>query len=242
MQLAVGSYRFLSDTAAVRTSRRLIHDDFNNPVAYRVTLACDGRLDGNSQSEITAASVALETALLLPFQDIVMYQSDGGVAWSLLNATSIAGVRITDMEYPSGEGAEYATYRTFRFTAEADYPTGFGSLLIAFTETVTFYGGGALRGFLQPDNAPPIPQTIKLALPFYAEQVGEATALKAWPEPAGPIWPAALLEAPRKPYTSPRRVERGLGFTVGWSYWFGSASPLNGRPRVIVAGGGGGGG
>jgi hypothetical protein len=242
VQLAVGTYRFLPDTVVTRTGLRTLHDDFSNPVGRRITLVAEGRLEGDGQTAITSASVSLENALAIPFPDITLYQTNGAPAWSMLNAGSIAGVRITELEYPEGEGAEYAQYRTFRLKAEADYPTGFGSLLLSFTETVTFYGGGPVRGFLEPIHGPPIPQTIKEFTPYFAEQVGQATALRTWPEPAAPLWPTALLEKGRKPYTSPQRVPRGLGFTVGWAYRFGSPGPLNGRPRVLVGSGGGGGG
>jgi hypothetical protein len=238
VQLWYGGYAFPANAVEVTTQRDLVDDDRGLPVAYRDTMTGQGTVFGSSQSEITAACAALERALGLQGQNLVMYQDNGAVAFGLLNALSLNGVRMKGPNYPSSQGAEYATYRTFSFVCTADYPLptlpAGANLLVSFQETLSFSGGGPKRAFLQPVNGLPIRQTVYAATPYLATQSGSAAALRGWPTPPPPLWPGLLLENGEPSLESPQRGPRGLIFTVSWSYRFGSVTPLNGRPNQWI--------
>jgi hypothetical protein len=248
VQLRYGSYLFPANAVAVATDKRPAFDGRGKPVSRRDTFTMHGWLlpspaavtPAAAQADLANQCALLERALAVQFADLVMTRDDGGIAFALLNATSIDGVRITSgPNYPTGEGAEFATFRSFSFTAEASYAVaGAASPLVSFQETVTFTGGGPVKDFLQPVNGPPVRQLLLQATPYRATQQGQAVALGGWPTAPGPLWPQALLKNPDLSFASPVfQLGRGLEYPISWAYVFGSAAPLQGRPNRWVGGG-----
>lgn len=235
MQLKIGSYACDANTSLIAMREDLQFNEADQPYSRKRSLDVQGYLSGASQSALVTAENALQVALRKTSPDVVFLTDSGGeTGVSLKKAGSITGVRITNFAFPRTTGPEYATERYFTFTAEAEYPlTGTTTLLMSFTETLSFSGGGPLYTHLQAIYGPPQKQLLYEATTYQVTQSGQAVGYLAYPNPAPPIWPQALKQAPRFSQTSPKRRGNGYqDFAVSWEYQFESASPLAGLPNI----------
>ena len=235
MRLRVGSSLFAANSTDVRRRVSAVLSDRGKPLRYTHTLTVRGELEGDSQAELSAASAALQTALLTQYQDVVFLDDSGSPTdTALLNGTSISGVRVVDLDFPNDYGgAEYATLRSFAFTAVADYLAGPDDT-VRYSESVAVTGtGGPVFWMRTPISGPPVKQIISTHSPVRATQSGEWVGLLSWPK----VYPAPLW---RDPENLEQRVTRKLTPRVGaggmyefpivWSYSFESAGPLTGPP------------
>lgn len=236
MQLKWGSYSFDENATVVGVKQETLINEGGQPYAVRVTAECQGYLSGSSQSDLTSAETSLRNALARSRQDLILYRDDGsssGVA--LRSAGSITGTRVVrGPDFPGTQGPEYATERAFTFAVEAEYPlAGSQLLLLSWTETLSFSGGGPLYIVKPALVGPPQRQLLYAQTPYQATQSGEAVGYLAYPNPAQPVWPASLRQAPRVQRRAPRR--RGNGYeeyAVAWEYEFESVTPLVGVPTL----------
>ncbi len=181
MQLKIGSYPFLANACDIQARFVTLKNKGGQPYASRQALDVTGFLQGTGQADITAKMNALASALATPYQDIVFYQDDGitPAATALYNNPSISGVIVTrGPEFKKNQGGEYSNYRTFEFTAEAEYPlAGSQDLLLDFRERIVATGGLPLRTIMLAVAGPHQEQIIYEQLPFELTQEGLADAL-----------------------------------------------------------------
>jgi hypothetical protein len=235
MNVKWGSYSFGSNACRVQASSETVLNDGGQPIAVRRSLAVDGFLQGDGQAELAQSASALATALARPYQDLVLFRDDGSPSdTALYNAGSLTGVSIEGLDFPGTDGGEYATYRRFRFTASAEYPlTSSAKVLVSFTESLTFSGGGPIYRHRPALNGKPQKQLIYPHSIFRATQAGEAVGFLATPQPPRALWPTALVEDPEITHVSPtRRGRLYTDFVVRWKYSFESAEPLIGSPTL----------
>lgn len=235
MRLRVGSTLFDANSTDVRRRVSAVLSDRGKPLRYTHTITVRGCLEGDSQAALVAASRALQTALLTPYQDIVFLDDTGAATDSaLLNGTSISGVRVVDLDFPNDYGgAEYATLRSFAFTAVADYLAGPDDT-VRYSESVVVTGtGGPVFRMRTPISGPPVKQMISTHSPVRATQSGEWVGLLKWPPIApAPLWrDHELLEQRVLRKLTPRVGAGGLyEFPIAWAYSFESAGALTGPP------------
>lgn len=235
MRLRVGSSLFLANSVTVRTSIRGVQGDRGNIVRHVHTLSISGCLEGDSVAELVAASLALRALLSEPYQDIVLLADDGSATdTKLLNSNSISGVRVLELDFPEQYGgAEYATLRSFSFTAQAEYLAG-GDDTVRYSESVTVVGTGGPRFEMRvPVSGPPVKQILSTHTPVRATQSGEWTGLLKYPSNApAPLWGAHEQEDRRVLRRLTPRVGSGgfFEYPIVWTYEFLSAGPLTGRP------------
>ena len=235
MEVKYGTYAFGANACEVKSSAQTTINDGGQPVSVRRRIDVDGYLNGDGQAAIAQAAAALVTALDKPFQDLILYRDDGTASdTKLLNSGSLTGVVIRDVQFPDSRGAEYATFRHFRFSAEADYPlTNTLNLLMSFSETLSFSGGGPIYRHRLAINTRPQKQLVYPFSVFKVTQQGQAVGYRKRPLAPGPIWPAALMEAPDTSMDSPhRRGKLYSDFAISWRYNFESATRLVGVPNV----------
>lgn len=118
-----------------------------------------GELQYFGQGPITAAIQANEQAYNFDRAgDFGLLQDDGTKTPHFLSdADSINGVRIMFYEYPQGDAAEYASKRTVRIVAEAEYLAA-DEDIYSFEETLQFIGNtGPIWEFELVCNGPAIP-------------------------------------------------------------------------------------
>jgi hypothetical protein len=189
-----------------------------------------------TQAEVTTAINTLLEDYSLNDKDLILYLENGTTESShfLKVADTLGGVRVTGLNFPQGRNAEYARYRTYTITVEADFAYVDGNVL-AWVESLTFAGGGSRFRMLPLLNGPPQKQIVNLMTPFSVVQEGSAVGKFTWPSPAFPLWPGDFhTDQSSVKRDSPDRV--GPHFTnyrINWRYIFESAAPMNGDPTTI---------
>lgn len=241
MQLKVGTYAFDANSLKFSTQSRKVWNEGGQLYAIRKSISVDGYLVANGQAAISAAIVALENALAIPYQDIVFYHDDATVsATALVSSSSVSGVQITNgPNFPDSVGVEFVNQRRFNFSAEAEYPAAnSNNLLLSFREKLTFSGGGPIYVHKMAINGPSQKQLVYPFSIFKATQEGMATGYRHYPVAPDPIWPSALMTSPNQSLESPRRrgkVQAGYdSYPTAWSYNFESTIQLVGFPSLWV--------
>ncbi len=195
-----------------------------------------GFLQATSQANLTAAIQRLEAAYAVQGGNLGFFNDDGSAtAHGIFDGQTIGGVRVVSgPNYPEGQGAEYSAGGAFRFyEIELEYDVrDFRVGLLAWTESITYSGGGPEFIFLEPILGPPVKQLLKAATAFRAVQRGMAKGHGSYPVPPDPLWPGDLLRDPEVERIAPQR--RGNAFIepqISWTYTFASALPLVGLPN-----------
>lgn len=241
MHVTYGSYALDADASEVTISSDIIWNNGGQILAIKHTWEVQGHLGTNSDGEagINARVIAfLNGVQETPFQDLSLRLSDDTPSvHTLVNSGSISGVRVTNVRFPEGKGPQFSAFRTFGFTAEAEYlVSGADFLTVSFSETIAFAGGGPLYTHLPALIGPPQKQLIYEMTPYEVVQRGEAVGFTRYPVPPVPIWPGALKKSPTIEKSSPKRNARGYtDWRITWSYEYESATPLIGNPNLWIA-------
>lgn len=234
MRLYFGSYAFDENDCAVAISFTRTFNDAQQCYEIIHNWNVSGALHAADQNAVIAACATMEQALSLENQDLVLYGNDGStVANALRNAGSTTGVRITNLSYPNGEGAELTTYRSYQFTATATYFfNGTTDGYRAFSETIQTSGGGPLWAVVETVEGLPERQKIRNYTMYRATQSGQAIGKLSRPLPPNPLWPGALVRAGNFGQQSPKwSGVMFQDFGVSWNYEFESPFPLVGQPN-----------
>lgn len=235
MRLRYGSYLFPANATTVAADIRSALSDRGKILRRTHTLTVEGTIDGDTPAECAAAEVALRAALSESYQDLVFLLDDGTPSpTALYNGTSISGVRILGVSFNNTYGgAEYATLRSFAFTAVADYLAGPDDT-VRYSESVVVTGtGGPVFRMRTPISGPPVKQMISTHSPVRATQSGEWVGLLKWPPIApAPLWGAHELPEQRVLRKLTPRVGAGgfYEYPIAWVYSFESAGALTGPP------------
>ena len=196
-----------------------------------------GKILAASQSALTTAIAAMETAYGTGGKDVGLYLDDGSTltAHYLTNSQAAGGVRVTRIAYPEGAGGEYSFWRSYEIDLEADYQTG-NVALRDFSESITYQGnGGPRRVLIETLDGFVVEQIVAQRTAFRAIQTGQASLYGSYPRPPAPIWPAAELPELRQivPIGPQREGSNLTAYGIQWQYTFQSASPLSGTPSIV---------
>jgi hypothetical protein len=126
---------------------------------------------------------------------------------------------IVPPSFPKGDGAEYATYRTYQVVLECVVPDT-RSRLIHYSESYEFSGtGGPDWGFMRPLEGELQAQMFTQKTEVRLVQSGTAVGNDYYPLPPGPVYPKNEHEPSRRirrDLPSPGKRER----ITSWSYVF----------------------
>lgn len=230
-----GGYQHADNEAAVvvtaRTNDNPAKLAFSNTVRWEVS----GTIIGTSPADLAAKQAALVAAYSVNYQDASQIDTSTGlIIQQLSDAGSYTGVRVIQPpSFPRGDGAEFATERTYRIVLEAEYEIQARPEIVEYRETLTMMGGGPLIAHLTAIEGEPIKQQLAERTPYVAVQSGYLVSLTTDQQPPPPIFGYAnLKEAPQITYTSADRLGKALrNYRVEWSYKFEAAQPLRGRPN-----------
>lgn len=247
MQLRIGTYPFDANGTEITTRTEIFRNDATVPYKRKDSMQVQGYLSitgstpQEQQDNCTAQMSELTSVLAKPYQDIVFLTNDGSESATFLkNQGSINGVVVTSgPNFPDGMSG-YTAVQRFDFTAEAEYylPNNSGvninTLLLSFTETLSFSGGGPRYIWKESIRGLPQKQLTCANTIYKVTQSGSSVGLRAYPLPPGPKWPANLLHSPDITKTTPKKM--GLsnyeGYGINWSYEFASGTPLLGVPTL----------
>lgn len=235
MILKYGSYSFDDNEAAIVISKRSNFSDRGRLEYTRETWTVSGVKHADTQAALTTALAAMRAALQNGY-DLALYLGDGTTLTDhyMLNSAARGGVRVTLLDFPKGDGAEYSTFRTYSIQFEADYYNT-SEQLVQFDEEITIEGtGGPRKFFIEVLEGPPVEQIAVQRTTYRATQSGSVTGFGAFVQPPAPLWPYAERGEQRKITRSGPKVAAGnrLDYVTKWSYSFESASPLVGNPNV----------
>lgn len=243
MYFQYGGYQHAPGEAQITFATNTILDSQGRPERLRKTISLSGVIVAAGQAAIRTAVEALETAYSRHGFDAGLYHDDGTPSPHFLsNNQSLTGVRVVSLEFPLGDGTEYATGRSYAITLQADYQPprtattsiGGNPSTTSFQETLQFMGTGGprrvlretLRGF--PSTQIAAQRTICRAM-----QTGSASGLLGVPQAPAPLWPALEVSEKRElNIIGPQREGASLlNWGVAWSYHFESPRPLFGSPH-----------
>lgn len=199
-------------------------------------LDTSGMTSDQAQADIKSAIAARESAYSIDGKDFYFRHDNGTVsAHSLQNSTSIGGVRVIDRNFPSGNGVEYATQRTFSISLEADYDAGSENLQ-AFQETIEVVGtGGPRKITIETLNGPPQRQITHQKTKVTMVQRGQAIGLYEYPiaDLPAPVAPEFEDEDRRSITLSSPQNQNGafINWTINWAYYFTLDQPSGATPN-----------
>ncbi len=236
MQLFVGPTPFAVNSTLLTGGTETLFNRGGLPYSLRKHIDVNGYLDVNGQADGVLQESALRTALATQFQDLKFFTDAALLTpMSLLNAGSITGVRFKDLKFPTAQGPEYVTIRSFSFTAEAEYPLpNTAALLLHFTETLTFEGGYPIFRHRLAVEGPNQKQLVYPRDTYRATQSGNASGYRAVPSAPPPLWPFALKDGPKITRTTPERKGPAgyQGYGLTWYYDYEDIAPLLGFPNL----------
>lgn len=235
MQVRYGNLYLQANSCKIGTTNRAVLTDGEQVWAYDVEVRVEGFIAGSGQSALTTLENALRRSLAVPGGDLILYQDSGAAsAVALYNANTVNGTRVTaGPDFDGQYGAEYATQRKFSFAVTARQLATGQNPLLAFSEEMSFSGGGPMFVHKRDLIGRPQKQMTWPATEYVAAQSGIAVGLFEYPKPAAARFPRDFKQSPNVTYMTPRRSGRTLiGYGVRWNYLFESVNPLVGLPTL----------
>jgi len=231
MILRYGSYTHADSEVSVSISKQPTFNTIGLRKGYIERWQVRGILHAADADTLRTAIETLEAGYGADNYDLVLYASDGvTVRHAMRNAGSPGGVRVMQLDYPEGDGAEYTTYRTYNISLEAEYLTQLG--VESYTETYDFSGGGEAWVMVETITGPPLRQTVRQQTPYRCTQSGSSVGGGARPSPPPPAFPGVEhVNERRITYGTPQFLRNGnIQYPLSWSYSFESATPLFALP------------
>jgi len=235
-----------ANTVTVSSFQKTIsYSEFDLPETITTRLTLDGVLIATGQGTIKKAIEDFETAYLDTDVSVSGLYHDDGATRSphfLDGGTSISGVRVVQLGYPKGDGAEYATQRSFRVVLETVEDTTSGSgggesaTTSSFEESLSFSGGGPRLVALETISDAPVVQETAFQTAMTIVQSGSAVGQGGYPTVPALLFSRSSEDGAqhRESKRSPKLV--GLKYRdygVSWSYTFilASGMPPTGEPN-----------
>lgn len=243
-KLVYGSYEHdEGEVELVNVSKRTVFSPRGYRQRTRETWQIQGILQAADESAVKAKISELQLAYGSDYQDVDFRMTDGSSsAHFIANANTMDGVRVTELLFPDGKGAEHSTYRTYRITLEADFDdtSTVNQQVISFQESIRITGtGGPKVVFLPTLNGAPIKQQVQQRTTQKIVQSGQAvgrTFAAMQSAIPGPLV-ASAEHVDRRNIGYPARPTR-LGivqeYPVTWTYHMEFASPVSvSGPNVL---------
>ncbi len=234
MYVVYGNFRSVSAECEITPIRRMsLLNAAQVQYGFRETWVIRGFLQDAGPPQLTADINAMLNYFVSGGSQLALYNDDGTpTAHALSAAVTTGGIRVTDVTFPTGTGAEYTTFRSWSVTVQFDYRYPVPAL-IDFFESCRYWGGGPLIAALEPINGPAQIQLVKQQTAYRVVQSGRAVGQFAYPVPPPPIWPGNLEMAPEIEEDTPRRIGNNyVDWPVRWTYRFVSAFALVGNPNL----------
>ena len=238
MQLQYGNYVHAQGDAEISISREAIVSELGIMYAVKERWNIHGKLYSDSTANVNAMVLALYEAYSVNGLDLILVGSNHG----LISGETINGTRVVvPPSFPEGKGAELSTYRTYNLAVEGEYAYVGESLLLNWSESLTFKGdGGSIWGFLECLNGPPQQQTFQQASVLHCTQSGQAVCIPdsahrndygtycQHPQPTFPQWE----HTDRRDITYEQPSDLYGKRVTKWSFEFSSNQPLEAYPNA----------
>lgn len=227
--LKYGNYEHALADAAVSIQRFGVPDDTGTIYANREVWTVQGRLEADTQAELTTAIESLENAYAVQAGEIALRFEGGTETAHKMNVSNmLTPIQVSQApSYPIGTGAEYSTFRNYTIQVEGLVRTGAArNDLLFYKEDIQTSGGLPRDALVTTLNTPPIRQRVADFTPFFVRQSGRAISLRGWVIPPAPklniINEAVLLDntanklGPTETFSGGTRIDSR--FESNWSY------------------------
>ncbi len=238
MILKYGTFTHVANSVSLVIDRQVWRDDTGRRRGFIETWTLAGRLlatGADLVGNLTTQINALIAAYDVDEQDLTLFESDGTTptAHILDTSASTGGTRVlSGPSFPSGTGAEYATFRDYTIVVEAKFQDSTEETL-SFTETISVTGTGGKRFVMLPVlRGRPVKQTVLERTPVMLTQSGTAVGRTAYPRPPDPISRQDERVDQRQIIRqSPKRDANGdlTEFEISWRYVFERAAKFSRR-------------
>lgn len=235
LHIRYGSYAHQPGEVEYSRERFVEFNERDQPWLVRERWDLNGWLLGNDPNDMNLKLRALQIAYAKPNQSIGMHFPNGARTDVFLSpASTLSGIKvIRQPTLPDNRNAAFVTFLPYAISLEAEFPyNGNANMVLEFSETLDFEGGGPLFGHIETINSLPQKQRKRAATVFRAVQSGRAVGLFSRPLVPSPLWPADLVGRPR--VRKPSAIRRGNGVThwpIEWSYTFESVFAMFGEPN-----------
>ena len=232
-----GSYAHSANEVSLTVSKQAEFSDLGYRRGTRETWTIAGVLQGGSQTEITSAIAALQTAYGTNGLNAGLYLDDGMTvtAHFLDSSATRGGVNVKSVSFPQGKGAEYSTFRTYQVVLEALFPEE-ESVYLSWTESISTTGTGGPKFILVPlISGAAQKQIVQQNTVVKVSQRGSATGVANWPSPAAPLFPDYEKVEQRSISRDTPRMHRtnNEGYRVSWSYAFEDGAWFSANPTTL---------
>lgn len=237
MRLKVGNVVRPNNEAVVTPSYTPIYDFTRRVQAMRIRWEISGRVVNypvGTQAQTTTELRALEAAFLQnePYLAMLEDVSQAETFFVLNPAKCLQGPSLIDYSIPTSDEEVYATGGAYKAVFEATQRTGNGSDLLEFSEEVSEEAGGQTYVYVGGAVNFAERQLATERKTWRYTQSGSAVGLLNYPVIPPPIWPFALLSAPRTTLQNPRlRGAIDTEFAITWEYTFEWPTKLFGQPH-----------
>lgn len=238
MQVVWGSTTFTAGACRFAVKQAAVMDATQTPYMYEFDIEVTGRLYGAGDVILSALEVAMRTALARPKQDFGVLRTDGGRSGSYwLNALTIGGNVVTNLNFGGTTAAEYVLYREFSFNVRNRVAIANATnAILEYKETVEYDGGEPEFVFKRAINARPQKQLVWFNTEYRVTQSGRAVGFRGYPGPGRKLFPGDQMSAPKIVRESPERHGANyINYPISWVYQFASASPLVATPNPFVS-------
>lgn len=231
MYFRYGSYTH--PAGEVNLARYLVREKKSNRgrrISLIHTMFLEGEICAYGQAAITARIEQLIDTYSVNYQDAALYQDDGQpTPHSLFNGRPdcISGVRVVQRSWPKGDGAEYATGRTFSITIEAEFDAA-ESQIIAYEESITIVGNcGPRIEVVELATGAPVLQVLNQKTAQRIIQSGSSIGYGGYVLPFGSLYPTFEHVDRRieKPGTPAFQGQGYRYYPFQWTYFHSLAIP-----------------
>lgn len=208
-------------------------------VAYQHQWSLKGRILINSGTgaDLSQKVLKMISAYSVDGRNAGLVNDDGTVVPDafLYSQNMLGGVIVTQPPaFPDGSGAAGVTYWDYLIRLEATYIPSNSFDIEEWTETLSTEGGMSTFVHMEPIWGWPVKVTGKQRTIYRATQTGRARGRTMRPNPAGPLFPFALVRAPRYAKSGPRLMNGAyVDYGIEWSYEYESITPLFGEPTTL---------
>lgn len=236
MILQIAGLRRPNNEAVVSPSYSPVYDFTRRVEAMRVRWDISGRVVNfpvATKAQTDSEVLALANAFTRPNPFIALLGDDGSPTPFLLDPSRcLQGPSLIDMSFPVEESDVYVTGLSYRVVYEALQFVNRNSDLLEFEEEVSEDPGGLSYVYVGGAVNFPERQVATQHKSYKYVQSGSAVGLMTYPVIPPPIWPFALMAAPRISMSSPRvKGTIDTEFRINWEYGFEWHSKLVGVPH-----------
>lgn len=237
MILQVGSIRRPNNEAVVVPSYSPVYDYTRRIEAMKIRWEITGRVVNSpvATQAITSSEIAALEAAFRSKDPVCRLLGDKGEAtpYVLDPGQLMQGPYLIDYTFPTSDAEVYATGLAYRVSLEGVQYVGQGGLdLIDFTEEVTEDQGGLTYVYVGGAVNLAERQVAFQKKSYKYTQSGSCTGLLAYPKIPPPIWPFALLQAPKIVKSDAQfKGKVDTHYRVNWEYQYEWPVKLFGDPH-----------